>query len=171
MYAAVQGVPQDHVEAAKWFRKAAEQGNAGAQYNLATAYANGEGVSKDYVQAYMWFMLAAAQAEDDKPRNLVVEELRSGHFILDPIAFKLRHQGKGRAADLWLRRRRGGERSSSGRLSLILCGKTEGGPALSVRREVRRGIGFSAVSGPGRKGRPGDGGPRTHDARPDAWRQ
>lgn len=46
-----------------------------------------------------------------------------------------------------------------------------GRQALSVRREMRRGISFSAVSGPGRKWRPGDGRPRTHDARPDAWRQ
>jgi TPR repeat protein len=31
MYATGQGVPQDHVEAVKWYRKAAEQGYAKAQ--------------------------------------------------------------------------------------------------------------------------------------------
>ena len=29
-----QGVPQDYAEAVKWYRLAAEQGNADAQYNL-----------------------------------------------------------------------------------------------------------------------------------------
>jgi TPR repeat protein len=47
MYANGQGVPQDYAEAVKWFRKAAEQGNAMAQYNLGIAYANGQGVSRD----------------------------------------------------------------------------------------------------------------------------
>ena len=37
-------VPQDHVEAAAWFRQSAEQGNADAQYTLGVMYANGEGV-------------------------------------------------------------------------------------------------------------------------------
>ena len=39
-----EGVPQDHAEAARWYRLAAEQGNASAQFNLGVAYENGEGV-------------------------------------------------------------------------------------------------------------------------------
>jgi uncharacterized protein len=35
MYAHGEGVPQDYAEAVKWFRRAAEQGDAHAQYNLA----------------------------------------------------------------------------------------------------------------------------------------
>ena len=35
------------VEAAKWYRKAAEQGNADAQNRLGVRYDRGEGVSKD----------------------------------------------------------------------------------------------------------------------------
>src|SRR5215472_6965852 len=35
------GVPQDYAEAAKWFRKAADQGNADAQYGLGLLYFKG----------------------------------------------------------------------------------------------------------------------------------
>ena len=33
-----EGVEQDYAEAVKWYRLAAEQGNADAQYNLGYAY-------------------------------------------------------------------------------------------------------------------------------------
>ena len=38
------GVPEDAVEAARWYRLAAEQGDATAQVNLGVMYANGDGV-------------------------------------------------------------------------------------------------------------------------------
>jgi TPR repeat protein len=38
MYSQGQGVPQDETEAAKWFRKAADQGNATAQWYLGAGY-------------------------------------------------------------------------------------------------------------------------------------
>ena len=47
-------------EAAKWTRKAAEQGAAGAQVGLGYMYHKGQGVPQDYVQAHMWLNLAAA---------------------------------------------------------------------------------------------------------------
>jgi TPR repeat protein len=55
-----QGVPQDYVEAVKWYRKAAEQGNAMAQYNLGNAYYYGR-VPQDYVEAAKWYRKAAEQ--------------------------------------------------------------------------------------------------------------
>ena len=61
MYAKGEGVPEDDAEAVKWFRKAAEQGDADAQVNLGLMYANGRGVPEDYVRAFAWFNLAAAQ--------------------------------------------------------------------------------------------------------------
>ena len=61
MYAAGQGVPEDDVEAVKWYRKAAEQGHVYAQFYLGGRYATGEGVPKNYIQAYAWANLAAAQ--------------------------------------------------------------------------------------------------------------
>ena len=45
----------------RWFRMAAEQGLADAQFNLGLMYETGRGVPKDYVQAYAWFNIAAAQ--------------------------------------------------------------------------------------------------------------
>ncbi len=63
MYRWGKGVPQDYTETMKWYRMAAEQGHAGAQYGLGKMYANGQGVTQDYVQAHMWFNLAAAQGD------------------------------------------------------------------------------------------------------------
>ena len=40
MYQNGRGVPQDDAEAAKWFRLAAEQGDAEAQHNLGVMYDN-----------------------------------------------------------------------------------------------------------------------------------
>ena len=38
-----QGVPQDYAEAVRWYRKAADQGHAGAQFNLGVMYDKAEG--------------------------------------------------------------------------------------------------------------------------------
>ena len=46
-----EGVTKDQAEALKWFRKAAEQNYAKAQYNLAHCFDTGEGVAKDPVEA------------------------------------------------------------------------------------------------------------------------
>ena len=54
-------MPKNAAEAVKWYRKAAEQGDAEAQYNLGVMYDKGEGVPKNNVEAYKWFNLAAAR--------------------------------------------------------------------------------------------------------------
>jgi len=41
MYLTGQGVPQDDAEAVKWYRLAAEQGDAAGQVGLGVMYANG----------------------------------------------------------------------------------------------------------------------------------
>ena len=38
MYGTGRGVPQDDAEAVRWYRLAAEQGNADAQFNLGVVY-------------------------------------------------------------------------------------------------------------------------------------
>jgi TPR repeat protein len=43
-YAVGEGVVQDHAEAVKWYRKAAEQGYPAAQNDLGWMYQNGRGV-------------------------------------------------------------------------------------------------------------------------------
>src|SRR5260370_35484378 len=59
------GVAKDEAEAVKWFRKAAEQNFADAQYNLGVCYDRGEGVAKNEVEAYKGGLLAAGQGNDD----------------------------------------------------------------------------------------------------------
>ena len=51
MYNNGEGVPEDDGQAAFWYRKAAEQGDAKAQYNLGVMYDNGRGVPEDDGQA------------------------------------------------------------------------------------------------------------------------
>ena len=55
------GVAKDEAEAVKWFRKAAEQNVADAQFSLGVCYANGRGVTKDDAEAVKWFRKAAEQ--------------------------------------------------------------------------------------------------------------
>ena len=75
------GMTKDLSEAVKWYRKAAEQGHAGAQkelktaelllnaqngnaeaqYKLAQAYEKGSGVTKDLTEAMAWYHKAAEQ--------------------------------------------------------------------------------------------------------------
>ncbi|MBQ0062898.1 MAG: sel1 repeat family protein [Prevotella sp.] len=56
---------KNYTEAAKWFRKAAEQGDADAQYNLGACYYNGYGVTKSYAEAAKWYRKAAEQGDAD----------------------------------------------------------------------------------------------------------
>ena len=48
MYEAGQSVPQNHVEAANWYRKAAENGHTGAQSNLGGMYFVGNGSNTEF---------------------------------------------------------------------------------------------------------------------------
>jgi TPR repeat protein len=55
------GVTQDDTEAVAWFRKAADQRDAIAEFLLGNQYANGKGVPQDYSEAMIWFRRAAEQ--------------------------------------------------------------------------------------------------------------
>jgi len=55
------GVTKDYVEAVKWYRKAAEQNDADAQFFLGLCYDAGQGVTKDDVEAVKWYRKAAEQ--------------------------------------------------------------------------------------------------------------
>jgi TPR repeat protein len=61
VYANRLGEPEDYPEALRWYRLAADQSDADAQYNLGLAYANGQGVAQDYPEAVKWYRLAADQ--------------------------------------------------------------------------------------------------------------
>jgi TPR repeat protein len=63
-------VAQDHAEALKWYRRAAEQGKANAQYALSIIYAHGRGVEQDYAEAVAWCRKAAEQGDPGAQFNL-----------------------------------------------------------------------------------------------------
>ena len=71
MYDTGLGVPQDAAEAVRWFRLAAEQGHARAQYSLGVMYGTGEGVPQDNVEAHIWLNLAASRLSGaDRERSV-----------------------------------------------------------------------------------------------------
>ena len=76
MYAEGEGVPEDNQEAVKWYRKAAEQGYAKAQYNLGVMYGKGEGVAEDDREAVKWYRKAAEQGIARAQYNLGNRYLR-----------------------------------------------------------------------------------------------
>jgi len=53
------GVEQSDAEAAKWYRLAADQGDADAQLNLGYMYLQGEGVEQSDAAALKWFRFSA----------------------------------------------------------------------------------------------------------------
>ena len=83
MYNFGEGVPQDYEQAVAWYRKAADQGNAGAQFCLGLMYENGQGVAQDYVRAHMWFNLAAS-GSSEPARSFSVKERANIEGVMTP---------------------------------------------------------------------------------------
>ena len=54
----------------KWYRLAADQGYALAQFNLGWMYRNGKGVEQSDEEAVKWYRLAADQGDDGAQNNL-----------------------------------------------------------------------------------------------------
>jgi uncharacterized protein len=96
MYDMGRGVPQDYVEAMKWYRRAADQGDALAQNNLGLLDFNGNGVPQNYIQAHMWLSLAAANALDKDGRDLATRnrELVASKMAPEEIAEAQRLAGE-----------------------------------------------------------------------------
>ena len=61
---------KDYAKAVKWYRKAAEQGDAVAQFNLCYCYYNGLGVPQSYSDAVKWCRKAAEQGNAAAQCNL-----------------------------------------------------------------------------------------------------
>jgi TPR repeat protein len=70
MYFYGKGAPQDYAEAARWCRKAAEQGDALAEFVFGSMYYNGDGVPQDYTEAARWYRKAAEQGNPKGQRDL-----------------------------------------------------------------------------------------------------
>jgi uncharacterized protein len=83
------GPPQDYSEAALWFRRAAEQANPMAQYNLGLLYEGGRGVPQNLQHAHMWYNLAASgfdlrdstRASAFRRRDEVASRMRSDDVL------------------------------------------------------------------------------------------
>ena len=68
---------KDHKEAVKWYRLAAEQWIAQAQFNLGVMYDKGQGVPQDKLFAHMWWDLAGSKGNKNaiKNRNIIVKKM------------------------------------------------------------------------------------------------
>ena len=66
------GIPQNFIDAQKWYKRAAVSGNANSQNNLGVLYRDGLGTAPDAILAYKWFSLAAAQRNEEAINNLRV---------------------------------------------------------------------------------------------------
>ena len=67
---------QDYKEAVRLYRLSAEQGFAGAQYNLGVMYGKGLGVPQDYALAHMWFNLSGSNGNKGGVENRNIVEKR-----------------------------------------------------------------------------------------------
>lgn len=109
-YASGIGVDKNPAEAARWYRKAAEQGLAMAQKNLAELLASGNGVARNYIEAYKWYEIAIPNLLDDVARGLL-------RFERDALAKKMKPgelaEARKSAAE-WIKEHRGrtGRKSS-----------------------------------------------------------
>ena len=69
MYNVGRGVPEDDVEAVKWYRISARAGHPGSQNALGAMYEHGETVNVDMAKAYFWYTLAAGSGNAEASHN------------------------------------------------------------------------------------------------------
>jgi TPR repeat protein len=75
-YFAGRGVAADLKQSAFWYRKAADQGDPGAQVELGYFYLNGIGVDRDAAQAVRWFARATASGSHLAKLDLAILYLK-----------------------------------------------------------------------------------------------
>jgi hypothetical protein len=85
MFAQGQGVARNDATAVMWFRRAANGGDAGAQFHLADRYGRAAlhdsetSESESRIESYKWFKLAAAQGYGDAVARSDSATLRMTH--------------------------------------------------------------------------------------------
>ncbi len=80
---------KDYAVAAKWFLRAANQGDSQSQLDTGIMYQDGEGVTQNYVEAYKWLVIASTSSNpyaNIKTDNLSPEEKEA----FRPVAEKAR---------------------------------------------------------------------------------
>lgn len=81
------GLKQSYAEAANWYRKSADQGNAYAQASLGILYHSGKGLPHDDVQSEMWLTIAAeGVAHDDRDTVVEMRDSVAVHLTPDQVA-------------------------------------------------------------------------------------
>jgi TPR repeat protein len=75
----------------EWFRKAANQGYAKAQYNLGVIYAQGKGVPEDFSEALLW--LRKAQAQGFEQAAEAIEFVLQAQQLPIPIGTRVELRG------------------------------------------------------------------------------
>ena len=93
------GVPLDYVQAAIWWRKAADQGFPQAQNNLGVLYNAGRGVPQSYAEAYFWQNLAAARASGQLQAQFAKNRDESGSKLWFITRNKIQQRAQKWAAD------------------------------------------------------------------------
>jgi hypothetical protein len=60
----------DHIEAVRWYRAAAEQGDPLGQHALGAMYAMGQGVEQDFIEAMRWYRRSAEQGNPNSQTSI-----------------------------------------------------------------------------------------------------
>ncbi len=89
MYRLGEGRPVDLADAARWYRRAADLGEAIAQLNLGEMYMFGLGVPRAAARAHLWLTLAARQGRawardrrDELARRMTADQLDRANRLL-----------------------------------------------------------------------------------------
>jgi hypothetical protein len=102
-YITGRGVPQDPVEAARWYQKAAELGSPEAENQIGYLYQHGIGVRADLDRAFHWYQLASASGFVLAKVNLGVAYLKglgvsANVSTARQLLFEAANKGSGLAA-------------------------------------------------------------------------
>jgi putative methionine-R-sulfoxide reductase with GAF domain len=92
-----EGIPQDDVQAAKWFQLAAEQGHLASQRAIGSSYWSGRGVPKNLSKAYFWSAVAANEGDE-----ISASQMQGLALQMTPAQVAAAQS----QADDWLRQRR-----------------------------------------------------------------
>lgn len=92
-YLTGRGVQKDAVQAAYWFRKAADQGDPEAQNEIGYLYLWGIGVPRDEAESFRWFARATGGGSQPAKLNLAVAYMKGVGTPRDlPLALELMNQ-------------------------------------------------------------------------------
>jgi hypothetical protein len=106
--------------AVAWYRKAADQGDANAQFNVGVLYESGKGVQKDHAVAVTWYRKAADHGHAHAQCNLGIMYYRApGLHGGRNVVWQVRGARRGHIAILSRRHVREWPRCSEGRYN---CG-------------------------------------------------